>query len=199
MNETRDGQLESRNIWVLKMGCRKEWQLVWIVILLTGCTTASHSSDAVLSFPLPIRKTSMPSVSAIRRNRTMPMLWFDWPLKGQILYRFQDLKGDVLNKGIDIQAPFGTPISAAQDGTISFVSEQIKGFGHVIIVDHRDGYQTVYAHSSENLVKVGESVKKHQPIARLGATGRASTPHLHFEIRRNHKPVNPLDYLTKAI
>ena len=121
---------------------------------------------------------------------------FHWPVEGQILSGFGDMTNDVSNKGIDIQAPEGTAIKAALEGKVSFASDQVKGYGNMIILDHSNGFQTVYAHNSVNLVTVGQQVAKGQAIGNVGSTGRASSAFLHFEIRHNHRPVNPLQYLT---
>ncbi len=71
----------------------------------------------------------------------------------------------------------------------------MRGYGNVIILSHDGGYSTVYGHNSVNLVKKGQYVKKGSTIAKLGSTGNATGPHLHFEIRSGGKPVNPLSYL----
>lgn len=98
--------------------------------------------------------------------------------------------------GIDIPAVTGTHVIASADGKVMF-SGRMSGYGRVVIVRHDDGYHTVYAHNSRNLVKKGESVDQGEVIARVGSSGRSSGPHLHFEIRRKNKVRNPAFYLAR--
>jgi len=120
---------------------------------------------------------------------------FMWPLKGRIAAYFGTSKGRLTNKGVDIQAREGATVVAARSGWIIFSSEKVKGYGKVIVIDHTDGYQTVYLHNSENLVRAGQFVRQNTPIAKAGSTGRAKASCLHFEIRKNHNPRNPLHFL----
>ena len=120
---------------------------------------------------------------------------FTWPVDGKVISIFGMRRGATLNKGIDIQASQGTDVSASRSGVVSFVHEALPGFGKTLIVDHEDGFATVYAYLGEILVQKGERVVQHQVIARIGATGRADVPALHFEIRRHEKPENPFYYL----
>ena len=98
------------------------------------------------------------------------------------------------HKGIDISAPIGEPIYAAMDGKVAFVGTQ-KGYGNVVILEHEDYVMTIYAHNETNLVRLGEKVKKGQPIATLGDTGTSTGPHLHFEYRNKGKAINPREVL----
>jgi len=120
---------------------------------------------------------------------------FTWPIKGRVISFFGTLKDGVKNKGIDIAAKSGTGITASRSGRVTFCDEKVKGFGKTVIIDHGNGYSTVYAHISEILTKAGSHVRQGSIIARVGETGRAKTPSLHFEIRKKHKPENPFYYL----
>lgn len=120
---------------------------------------------------------------------------FIWPVQGKVTSYFGDKKGLITNKGIDIEASEGTNVIAADDGLVSFVDENMKGLGKTLIVDHGNGFSTVYARNSEILVKVGDEVKKSAVIAKVGRTGRASEPYLHFQVRKGHEPQNPFNYL----
>lgn len=120
---------------------------------------------------------------------------FSWPVAGKVISYFGSKKGLVINKGIDIEAREGSKVVAAESGVISFVDENMKGLGKTIIIDHENGFSTVYAHNSEILVKAGQRVTRNQLIARVGKTGRAWKPHLHFQIRKEHEPQNPFYYL----
>ena len=99
-----------------------------------------------------------------------------------------------MHTGIDFAAPAGTPILAAAGGVVAS-AEPHPEFGNVVRVDHGNGLSTLYAHASRFIVKTGDIIRKGQPIALVGATGRATGPHLHFEVRVNGVPQNPLKYL----
>lgn len=120
---------------------------------------------------------------------------FIWPVKGEVIFVYGAKKGRITNKGIDIQAKEGETVVAARSGWVKFCGDRVKGYGGLIIIDHGDGYQTTYAYNSVNLVRQGEYVSKDSPIAKVGSTGRAKGPSLHFEIRKDHKPCNPFHYL----
>lgn len=122
---------------------------------------------------------------------------FVWPLNGLLTSGFGK-RGRKLHSGIDISADKGTPIKSIADGLIVSSSKNLKGYrdyGRVVIVYHGKGITSVYAHNKKNLVKTGTCVKKGQVVAEVGSTGNATGNHLHLEIRKNGKPVNPLNYL----
>lgn len=122
---------------------------------------------------------------------------FIWPMRGRIYspYGVRALSGrKEFHAGIDISGSTGTNIVAAESGRVSYAG-YMRGYGNVIILSHDRGYSTVYGHNSINLVKKGQYVKKGSIIAKLGSTGNATGPHLHFEIRLIGKPINPLSYL----
>jgi|YelNatPaOPRAMG01_1025707.scaffolds.fasta_scaffold13538_1 murein DD-endopeptidase MepM/ murein hydrolase activator NlpD len=95
-----------------------------------------------------------------------------------------------MHTGVDIGARYGSPIIAAAAGVVIYAS-YMRGYGNTVILDHGGGLSTLYAHCSALLVRVGEHVLQGQEIARVGATGLATGPHLHFEIRRNGHPIKP--------
>ena len=120
---------------------------------------------------------------------------FAWPVDGRVISTYGSKHKGITNKGIHIAAEQGTDVVAAGDGRVSYAGNYIRGFGHMIIINHADTFQTIYAHNSENLVKPGDEVKQSETIAHVGSSGRATQPYLHFEIRKNHKPRNPFHYL----
>ncbi|MGB2705672.1 MAG: peptidoglycan DD-metalloendopeptidase family protein [Candidatus Omnitrophota bacterium] len=120
---------------------------------------------------------------------------FIWPVKGTVVSYFGSMKDMVKNKGIDIQVREGSSVAASRGGKVTFASGHMEGYGKTVIIDHLDGFETVYAHNAENLVTVDQRVKKGEVIAKAGKTGRPDKPGLHFEIRKNHKPQNPFYYL----
>jgi murein DD-endopeptidase MepM/ murein hydrolase activator NlpD len=115
---------------------------------------------------------------------------FVWPVKGFMMTAFGGK-----NKGIDIRAKEGTAVAASKSGRVIFCEDKVRGFGKTVIIDHGDGMQTVYSHNSEILVKTGQDVRRSEAIARVGSGGRGKSAYLHFEIRKNHKPQNPVNYL----
>jgi murein DD-endopeptidase MepM/ murein hydrolase activator NlpD len=119
---------------------------------------------------------------------------FIWPVEGSISNGFEEAE-DKRHQGIDITSPLGTPIRASHSGMVIYSNNTIKGYGNLIILRHSEEYVTVYAHNQVNLVEEGKWVEKGQVIGRVGQTGRASGPHLHFEIRRNNKAVDPMLFL----
>lgn len=99
-----------------------------------------------------------------------------------------------IHEGVDIAARFGGPVFAMGDGVISFAGEK-SGYGAMVEITHESGLITRYAHTSAALVKEGDKVARGQTIAKVGTTGRSTGPHLHFEVVRNDRPVNPIAYL----
>ncbi|MCQ9206616.1 MAG: peptidoglycan DD-metalloendopeptidase family protein [Omnitrophica bacterium] len=133
-----------------------------------------------------------------RKNAALPpakLESFIWPVKGVVVSYFGSTKDMTKNSGIDIEAPKRKNVLASRSGKVTFASDFMKGYGKTIIIDHHDGFQTVYTHNAKNLVGVNENVKRGSVIARVGNTGRVRKPTLHFEIRKNHKPQNPFYYL----
>lgn len=121
-------------------------------------------------------------------------LYFAWPLRGRLTGRFGTRKGR-LHEGIDLAAKPGTLIRAAESGRVIYSGDGLGDYGKVVIVRHSDLYATVYAHNRKNRVRKGDFVDKGEVIAEVGQTGNATGPHLHFEIRRDECPCDPLDYL----
>ena len=150
--------------------------------------------------PLKVQNTPQaPSKGVARASAKIPY-WqrrqkFDWPVKGPIVSSFGLNEKGQQNDGINIKASQGTYVKAAQDGVIGYASNGLKGYGNLILIRHKNGWLTAYAHNQKLLVKKGQKVKKGQNIALVGATGNVKTPQLHFEIRYKTKVVNPKNYL----
>ncbi len=120
---------------------------------------------------------------------------FAWPVKGQVVSNFGPISKGRNNDGINIKAPKGTPIKAADKGTVAYAGNELKGFGNLILIRHDDGWVTAYAHADAIKVKKGQKVTKDTVIATVGNTGGVSTPQLHFETRAGKKALNPKAYL----
>ncbi|MBT6716587.1 MAG: M23 family metallopeptidase [Nitrospina sp.] len=117
-----------------------------------------------------------------------------WPAKGTLTSGFGKRNGRQ-HEGIDIAAPKGTPIYSAAAGEVVFSGWGPTGYGKMVIIKHQHHLTTVYAHNSKILVKKGTRVKQGQKISLMGSTGRSTGPHLHFEVRNDTKPKNPIKYL----
>lgn len=149
----------------------------------------------------PVRKMAKPSSQRPKQSvsktkhykaaKNNDSAW-QWPVNGKIIAKFSS-KSPV-NKGIDIAAPLGTDVRSTRSGVVVYAGSKLKGYGKLIIVKHNPTYLSAYAHNQNILVKEGEQVNQGQKIATLGMTGTQS-PKLHFEIRKNGKPVNPEGYL----
>lgn len=113
---------------------------------------------------------------------------YAWPANGKISRGFRPSEN---HKGIDITAEVGTPVFAARAGKVIYASNELSGFGNCIIIQHNPTWTTFYAHNDANHVNAGDIVQCGQLIAEVGQTGRATGPHLHFEIRENGTPMDP--------
>ncbi len=113
-----------------------------------------------------------------------------WPTSGAVLAGFDELK----NKGLDIAGKAGDPVLAAADGRVVYVGAGLRGYGNLIILKHNNTYLTAYAHNQTLLIKEDQSVRKGQKIAEMGSSD-ADRVKLHFEVRKQGKPVDPANYL----
>jgi len=121
---------------------------------------------------------------------------FRWPVRGRVIAAFGSEANGQHNDGINLAVPEGTSIKAAEEGTVAYAGNELKGYGNLLLVRHGNGFVTAYAHASELLVKRGDQVKRGQIIARAGQTGNVASPQLHFEIRKGATPVDPMRYLS---
>jgi len=120
-----------------------------------------------------------------------PLRDWGWPAQGNIIRSFS-----THTKGIDIAGKAGDPVRAAAAGTVRYVGNGVRGLGNLVLIEHDKDFLSVYAHNQKLLVTVGQQVKKGERIALLGQSDTTS-PRLHFEIRRNGTPINPINHLPK--
>ena len=146
---------------------------------------------------------SEPEAAVYRRGTAPRPSWaptgsFRWPTNGNIssYYGWRNIFGGrSFHGGLDIYNSPGTDIVASDGGVVKFAGWNGGGYGYLVVIDHQNGYETYYGHNSKLLVSVGEKVHKGQHIAEMGATGRVTGTHCHFEVRYNGERQNPLNYL----
>ena len=122
-----------------------------------------------------------------------PSAGFIWPCAGVVASGF-GMRWGRMHEGIDIACPYGAPVHAAAGGTVIYAG-WMQGYGNLVVLDHGNGISTAYAHASAILVSVGQTVSQGDEVSLVGATGHATGPHLHFEVRVNGEPVDPMGYL----
>jgi lipoprotein NlpD len=149
---------------------------------------------AVAAAPAPLPPAAL---TAEKPPEAMPLRW---PLvQPRLSSAFGNRPGRPQpHEGIDLAAPLGTPIYAADAGQVVYAGNQVRGYGNMVVLQHAGGILTVYAHTSVILVRTGDRIGGGQEIARVGQSGRATAPHLHFEVRRGQTPENPLRFLPPA-
>ena len=138
-----------------------------------------------------------------RRSRLGPVaLPSLWPVSGRLMSFFGKRTdpfsgGGAIHTGVDISVPSGTAVRAAADGVVTY-AQTFAGYGKIVMLDHGGGCTTYYAHLSRYEVLPGQTVRRGDVIAYSGSTGRATSPHLHYEVRMNGMPVNPYQYLARS-
>ena len=119
---------------------------------------------------------------------------FQWPVQSGVVSSGFGVRNGAMHDGVDIAAPAGTPVYAADGGVVIF-SGTLHGYGNTVIIRHDDSYATVYAHNEQNLVSEGARVACGQEIGEIGRSGRTTGANLHFEVRRDNVAKDPLAYL----
>ncbi len=155
----------------------------------------SMPTKPVSKQPQPVQKkrnSAHKKSSISNNNKKMLKLYWQWPIRGRILTTFSQSG----NKGIDIQGVTGQSVKAAAKGKVVYSGNGLIGYGNLLIIKHSEQYLSAYAYNRRLLVKEGQWVKSGQIIAEVGK-GSGNRNSLHFEIRKNGKPVNPVNYLPK--
>ena len=124
---------------------------------------------------------------------------FRWPVRGRVIAGFGPKGDGAHNDGINLAVPMGTSVHAAEDGVVAYAGNELKGYGKLILVRHSGNWVSAYAHSSEILVKRGQTIRRGQVIAKAGQTGGVVKPQLHFELRRGSRPVDPVKHLPVGV
>ena len=149
--------------------------------------------------PIEVVPTSAPARSTVRPvgDLTPPPLAgrFAWPLKGRIIGGFGPRESGLHNDGLNIAAPTGTPIRAAENGVVVYAGNELRGFGNLLLIKHADGWVTAYAHADTLKVGRGDQVRRGDVIATVGDSGNVGQPQLHFEIRKGQQAIDPRKHL----
>ena len=122
---------------------------------------------------------------------------FLWPVEGELAARFGKMGDGLHNDGINIAAPRGAAVRAAEAGVVAYAGNELRGYGNLVLIRHSGGWTTAYAHNERLLVSRGERVRRGQTIARVGDSGNVATPQAHFELRRGIRAVDPLKHLAR--
>jgi murein DD-endopeptidase MepM/ murein hydrolase activator NlpD len=143
---------------------------------------------------LPTRKPA-PQSAAIPKPPPRAGSKFLWPVKGKVALGYGPKVDGLHNDGINIAAPLGTEVRAAENGVVAYAGNELRGFGNLLLIKHADGWMTAYAHTDAILVSRGQRVSRGQVVARVGDSGSVTAPQLHFEIRKGTRAVNPTGLL----
>jgi len=164
-----------------------------------GATPSGSFKTTVMSKPVGVvpvilsPAATTPATTPIQSVGRSPTGWA-WPSNGVLIGKFSS--NGSLNKGIDIAGDLGQPVLAASDGSVVYAGSGLRGYGELVIIKHSDTYVSAYGHNRRLLVREGQQVKVGQTIAEMGSTGTDRVK-LHFEIRRQGKPVDPLEFLPR--
>jgi murein DD-endopeptidase MepM/ murein hydrolase activator NlpD len=158
-------------------------------LVLTASPTAAAASPQMAAVPPTASLAAIPAPPPRASGK------FLWPVQGRTIAGYGRKENGLHNDGINIAAPRGAPVRAAENGVVAYVGNELRGFGNLILVRHSGGWVTAYAHNQDFLVKRGQTVQRGQTIARIGSSGNVATPQLHFEIRKGTQSVNPTRFL----
>ena len=166
-------------------------------------TTVASSQPQTQTKP---SKTQEPTKKLLSKPRRGPTLarpparasaTFAWPIGGRVISEFGPKGKGLHNDGINISAPRGAAVKAAENGIVAYSGNELRGFGNLLLIKHSDGFMSAYAHNEKLLVARGETVKRGQTIARVGSSGNVTSPQLHFELRKGKRAVDPKRYLSE--
>ena len=159
--------------------------------------TSRLPAPALTNEAKPTEPIKTPTTVASVREDSATTAQFRWPVRGRIISDFGAKPGGGRNEGVNLAVPEGTAVHAADDGTVIYSGNELKGYGNLILVRHSEGWVSAYAHNSELKVKRGDTVRRGDVVALAGATGSVTQPQVHFELRKGNKPVDPLNHLPR--
>ncbi len=165
--------------------------------------TLSPNTQTAALRPPPAPASLPPTTAPRRAPAAIPVppprggSTFLWPVNGRVVTSFGPGRGGLHNDGINIAAPRGTPVRAADNGVVAYVGNELRGFGNLVLIKHAEGWVTAYAHNEKLMVRRGDKVARGQAIAQVGSSGNVAQPQLHFEIRKGARAVNPNTLLAR--
>lgn len=180
------GPLDDEEVWVWLHGEdaeRPKGLLNRTQSLIDGLRDEQSEMEALIAGELE-RRDRTPNIWPVDGWLTSGFKWRISPIDGRLLF----------HQGLDIAAPLGSPVVATAGGVVTR-SAYSGGYGNLVEIDHGNGIRTRYAHNAELLVSVGEQVQRGDVIAAVGSTGRSTGPHVHYEVRIDGKPVDPIEYV----
>lgn len=146
--------------------------------------------------PEPQARTTVAETKTLAESPAVSSKGFIWPVKGKVISEFGSKVGGEYNDGINIAAQQGEPIVAAADGEVVYSGNELRGYGNMIIVRHDNGLMTAYAHADRILVSKGERVKQGVAIATVGKSGGVEQAQVHFGVRKDKQPIDPMTVLS---
>ncbi|MBU1726016.1 MAG: peptidoglycan DD-metalloendopeptidase family protein [Candidatus Omnitrophica bacterium] len=158
---------------------------------LTRINNLSESSTIEIG-----QKILIPGKKSVRQASANSFDDFIWPIKGQVVGSFGQTSSNMVNKGLNIKPYSDNNVIASRSGKVVFYSDSFGVYGKTVIIDHGDGFSSVYARNSEVYIKPGDAIEKGIVIAKAGSAGRDTNIYLHFEIRKGSNPQNPYYYLS---
>jgi murein DD-endopeptidase MepM/ murein hydrolase activator NlpD len=162
-------------------------------IIRTPITSTGKGDKPKQEKPAPKRMAKHDSQSVKPSPRAGKL--FLLPVRGKVISRFGPKRKGLHNDGINITAPNGAAVRAAENGVVVYSGNELLGYGNMVLLRHADGYMTAYGHNGTILVQKGQRVRRGQVISRVGSSGNVSVPQLHFEIRKGKTAVNPAKFI----
>lgn len=160
---------------------------------MTTHKTAQSSTSYVIPSSKPKATPVKTRITAQTPKRSSSK--FLRPVYGPVISNYGPKKDGLHNDGVNIQAPKGAPVRAAENGVVVYAGNELKGSGNLVLVRHEDRWMTAYAHMDNILVKRGQVIKRGETVGTVGSTGSVSSPQLHFEVRRGTRAINPERYI----
>ena len=164
--------------------------------------TAVPRPIAVLPLSKPARREREPSTADRHEpSPSAPMVAaaaYLWPVQGPIARAFGAEPSGRRSDGLDITAPEGAPVLAAEAGIVAYAGSEIQAYGNMLLIEHADGFTTVYAYNRDLLVRAGDRVRRGEVVATVGRSGGMAEPRLHFQLRAGDVPLDPTPYLVAS-
>jgi murein DD-endopeptidase MepM/ murein hydrolase activator NlpD len=158
---------------------------------------APEQNERVAKAETPGAATDAVSPSGSQNAGSVAGSRLRWPVAGKVISGFGPRPDGTHNDGVNLAAPMGTDIHAAEGGVVAYAGDELKGYGNLVLIRHDNGWVTAYAHADEILVKRGDRIKRGQVIAKAGRTGQVDQPQVHFELRQGQKPVDPTPFMER--